>query len=41
MSERGFDFNTVFHQMSWDEIQEANIALDLQIAAENKSTQKN
>lgn len=40
MSKRGFDYNTVFHQMSWDEIQEANIALDMQIAAENKDTNK-
>ena len=41
MSERGFDYNTVFHRMSFDEIEEANIALDLQIAAENKAVQKN
>lgn len=35
MSEK-FDFMTVFHQMTQDEVDEANIALDLQIAADKK-----
>lgn len=28
MSDGGFDYNTVFHQMTMDEIEEANEALD-------------
>lgn len=35
-----FTFNEVFHQMTQDEIEEANIALDLQIEAINKSIKK-
>lgn len=30
------DYNTVFHQMSWEEIEMANIALDMYIKAKNK-----
>lgn len=29
----GFDYNTVFHQMTQDEIDIANVALDVQIKA--------
>ncbi len=36
-----FDYNTVFHQMTYEEAEEANIALDLQIAADKKAMQKN
>ena len=39
MSEK-FDYNTVFHQMTSDEVEEANIALDMQLAAEKKAMQK-
>lgn len=28
-SDGGFDYNTVFHQMTMDEVEEANAALDL------------
>ena len=34
MSKRGFDYNTVFYQMTPQQIEEANIALDMQIEAE-------
>ena len=40
MSQRGFDYNTVFHQMTNDEVEEANIALDMQLAAEEKALKK-
>lgn len=29
LSENGFDYNTVFHQMTVEEIEEANAALDI------------
>jgi hypothetical protein len=40
MSQRGFDYNTVFHQMTPQEIQEANIALDEQLKAEKAAIKK-
>ena len=40
MSENGLDYNTVFHQMTMDEVEEANAALDLYIEAMNKSMKK-
>lgn len=36
MSEGGFDYNTVFHQMTPEEIEMANIALDMAIKAMKK-----
>lgn len=36
LSDGGFDYNTVFHQMLPEEIEEANIALDELIRAANK-----
>ena len=35
-----FTFNEVFHQMTQDEIEEANMALDLQIEAINNAINK-
>jgi hypothetical protein len=35
-----FDYNTVFNQMTLQEINEANAALDLQIEAENRAMNK-
>ena len=35
-----FTYNEVFHPMTQDEIDEANMALDLQIEAINKSMKK-
>lgn len=35
-SNAGFDYETVFHRMTWDEILEANAALDLQIEAQKE-----
>lgn len=40
LSEGGLDYNTVFNQMTLDEIEEANVALDMLIAA-NRQTIKN
>lgn len=42
MSERGFDFQTVFGRpyMTPQDIEEANIALDLQIQAEKSAIKK-
>ncbi|MFQ7292519.1 MAG: hypothetical protein ACLRQ0_09825 [Monoglobales bacterium] len=34
MSDCGFDYNTVFHQMTLGEIREANAALDIKIKIE-------
>ena len=39
-SERGFDYNTVFNQMTPQEIDEANIALNIQIKYENEEMKK-
>lgn len=39
-SERGFDYYTVFHLMTEDEINEANAALDIQIEMEKKQLNK-
>lgn len=36
MSDGGFTYNEVFHQMTQDEVDEANVALDLQIEAMKK-----
>lgn len=40
MSGRGFDYNTVFNQMTPTEIEAANIALDLQLKAEKAAIKK-
>lgn len=40
LSDGGFDFNTVFHQMTLDEIDEANVALDFYIKQQNKAMNK-
>lgn len=40
MAQRGFDYQTVFYFMTPQEIDEANIALDLQIEAEKKALKK-
>ncbi len=40
MSQRGFDYNTVFNQMTPQEIEEANMALDMQLKAEKAALQK-
>ena len=41
LSEAGFDYETVFHNMTFDEILEANVALDLQAEAiENRRAQE-
>ena len=40
MSEKGFDYYTVFHKMTQDEINEANIALDLYEKAAKKHLKK-
>ncbi len=36
LSDMSLDYNTVFHQMSEEEIIMANIALDMYIKAKNK-----
>lgn len=42
MSERGFDFQTVFGRpfMTPQDVAEANIALDMQLQAEKKAVKK-
>lgn len=40
MSERGFDWKTVFFEMTPQDIEEANIALDMQLEAERKAAKK-
>lgn len=40
MSERGFDYNTVFYQMTPQEISAANIALDMQYKAEKEAAKR-
>lgn len=40
MSDGGFTYNEVFHQMTQDEVDEANVALDMQIEAMKKATKK-
>jgi hypothetical protein len=40
MSQRGFDYNTVFYQMTPQEVEEANIALDIQLKAEKAAMKK-
>lgn len=40
MLDAGLDFNTVFHQMTPNEIYEANAAFDLYIAARKKAEKK-
>lgn len=39
MSDRGFDFQTVFGKpfMTFSDVEEANIALDMQLEAERKA----
>lgn len=37
MAQRGFDYQSVFYVMTPQEIDEANIALDIQITAEKKA----
>lgn len=36
LSNAGFDHETVFYRMTWDEIEEANAALDLYIEAQKE-----
>lgn len=40
LSESGFDYNTVFYQMTPQEIEKANIALDMKIEVEKKAIKK-
>lgn len=40
LSDCGFDYNTVFHQMTPKEIEMANIALDIKIEQEKKAIKK-
>lgn len=40
LSECGFDYNTVFNQMSPEEIEMANIALDMKIESERKAMKR-
>lgn len=40
MSDCGFDYNTVFHQMTLGEIREANAALDIKIEMQKKASKK-
>lgn len=40
LSECGFDYNTVFHQMLPEEIEMANIALDMKIESERKAMKR-
>lgn len=40
LSECGFDYNTVFNQMLPEEIEMANIALDMKIEAEKKAMKR-
>ena len=37
MAQRGFDYQTVFYEMTPQEVDEANIALDIQVEAEKKA----
>lgn len=39
-SDGGFDYKTVFHEMTQDEIDEANAALDMYIKALKKKSSK-
>lgn len=39
-SNKGFDYNTVFHCMTYDEIEEANAALDIYIKEERKQQKR-
>jgi len=38
LSDAGFDYETVFYHMTREEIQEANVALDLQAEAMREQT---
>lgn len=38
LSDAGFDYETVFYRMTREEIQEANVALDLQAEAMREQT---
>lgn len=40
LSECGLDYNTVFYQMTPEEIQKANIALDMKIKSEKKALRR-
>lgn len=40
LSDGGFDYNTVFHQMTEAEVDDANIALDMHIKAMNEALKK-
>lgn len=40
LSECGFDYNTVFNQMLPEEIEMANIALDMKIEAEKEAMKR-
>ncbi len=40
LSDAGFDYETVFYRMTWDEIEEANAALDLQQEAQERHREK-
>ena len=40
LSDTGLDYNTVFHQMTPDEINEANIALDDFLKAQQNASKK-
>lgn len=39
-SECGFDYETVFHKMTMDEIDEANAALDIHIKNQNDAIKR-
>lgn len=39
-SDGGFDYNTVFHQMTMDEVEEANVALDIVMEEQKKQAKK-
>ena len=40
LSECGFDYNTVFNQMTPEEIEMANIALDMKLESERKALKR-
>lgn len=40
LSDGNLDYNTVFHQMTMDEVDEANAALDLYIEQINKANKR-
>ncbi len=40
LSDASFDYNTVFHQMTPNEIECANLAIDMQMDAQRKAAHK-